>query len=62
MKRLLFCVIALVFVLACGNNDSSSNKDGKSSSKDDNTLRVGTEGTYAPFTFHNKRPINRLRY
>ena len=53
MKRLLFCVIALVFVLAaCGNN---SNKDSKSSSKDDNTIRVGTEGTYAPFTFHNKQ-------
>ena len=56
MKRLLFCIIALVFVLAsCGNNDSSSDKDSKSSSKDDNTLRVGTEGTYAPFTFHNKQ-------
>ena len=53
MKRLLFCVIALVFVLAaCGNNSS---KDSKSSSKDDNTIRVGTEGTYAPFTFHNKQ-------
>lgn len=37
MKRLLFCVIALVFVLAaCGNN---SNKDSKSSSKDDNTIQ-----------------------
>ena len=44
MKRLLLCIVALVFVLAaCGNNSSN------------NTLRVGTEGTYAPFTYHNKK-------
>ncbi|MCH8646503.1 transporter substrate-binding domain-containing protein [Staphylococcus lugdunensis] len=52
MKRLLFTVIALVFVLAaCGNGGSS--KDDKSSS--DKTLKVGTEGTYAPFTYHDKQ-------
>ena len=52
MKRLLFTVIALVFVLAaCGNGGSS--KDDKASS--DKTLKVGTEGTYAPFTYHDKQ-------
>ncbi|QRF17666.1 transporter substrate-binding domain-containing protein [Staphylococcus lugdunensis] len=44
--------IALVFVLAaCGNGGSS--KDDKASS--DKTLKVGTEGTYAPFTYHDKQ-------
>lgn len=57
MKRLLFVALALIFVLAaCGNSGSSDkNSDSKSSSSDKKTLRVGTEGTYAPFTFHNKK-------
>ncbi|WP_126925465.1 transporter substrate-binding domain-containing protein, partial [Staphylococcus epidermidis] len=54
MKRLLLCIVALVFVLAACGNNSSNNKDNQSSSKDKDTLRVGTEGTYAPFTYHNK--------
>ena len=41
MKRLLFVVIAFVFILAaCGNNSS---KD-KEASKDSKTINVGTEG------------------
>ena len=55
MKRLLLCIVALVFVLAACGNNSSNNKDNQSSSKDKDTLRVGTEGTYAPFTYHNKK-------
>ena len=57
MKRLLFVALALIFVLACGNGGSSDkNSDSKSSSSNDSkTLKVGTEGTYAPFTFHNKQ-------
>lgn len=59
MKRLLFVALALIFVLAaCGNGGSSDkNSDSKSSSSnsDSKTLKVGTEGTYAPFTFHNKQ-------
>ena len=59
MKRLLFVALTLIFVLAaCGNSGSSDkNSDSKSSSSnsDKKTLRVGTEGTYAPFTFHNKK-------
>ena len=43
------------FVLAACGNNSSNNKDNQSSSKDKDTLRVGTEGTYAPFTYHNKK-------
>lgn len=51
MKRLLFVMIAFVFILAaCGNNSS---KD-KEASKDSKTINVGTEGTYAPFSFHDK--------
>ncbi len=59
MRRLLFVALTLIFVLAaCGNSGSSDkNSDSKSSSSnsDKKTLRVGTEGTYAPFTFHNKK-------
>ncbi|MCI2947807.1 L-cystine transport system substrate-binding protein [Staphylococcus caledonicus] len=57
MKRLLFVALALIFVLAaCGNGGSSDkNSDSKSSSSDNKTLKVGTEGTYAPFTYHDKQ-------
>lgn len=54
MKRILFTVLTIVLAVtlaACGN----SSNDKKSSSKDDKTLVVGTEGTYAPFTFHDKQ-------
>ncbi len=54
MKRLLLCIVALVFVLAACGNNSSNNKDNQSSSKDKDTLRVVTEVTYAPFSYHNK--------
>ncbi|MEJ7512050.1 transporter substrate-binding domain-containing protein, partial [Staphylococcus lugdunensis] len=39
-----------VALAACGNGSN----DKKSSDKDDKTFVVGTEGTYAPFTFHDK--------
>ncbi|MGL6146738.1 MAG: transporter substrate-binding domain-containing protein, partial [Macrococcoides caseolyticum] len=48
MKKLFAVLTALLFVLAaCGNNEEDTKKDSK-------TLTVGTEGTYAPFTFHDK--------
>ncbi|UBH12560.1 amino acid ABC transporter substrate-binding protein [Macrococcus armenti] len=47
MKKLLALLTAFIFVLAaCGSNESKE--------KDSKTLTVGTEGTYAPFTFHDK--------
>ena len=48
MKRILLTVLTIVLTVAlaaCGNG-SSDNKSSKS--KDDKTLVVGTEGTYAP--------------
>lgn len=48
MKKLFAVLTALLFVLAaCGSNEEDTKKDSK-------TLTVGTEGTYAPFTFHDK--------
>lgn len=59
MKRLLFVALTLIFVLAaCGNSGSSDkNSDSKSSSSnsDKKTLRVGTEGTYAPLLSTTKK-------
>ncbi|WP_278925976.1 amino acid ABC transporter substrate-binding protein [Staphylococcus auricularis] len=58
MKKLiygLFVTLLAVVLTACGNDDSDKDSANKSeSSSDDKTLVVGTEGTYAPFTFHNK--------
>ncbi|OFJ76900.1 amino acid ABC transporter substrate-binding protein [Staphylococcus sp. HMSC056G08] len=53
MKKILLAVFTLVIAVAlaaCGNGSN----DKKSSDKDDKTFVVGTEGTYAPFTFHDK--------
>ncbi|KHD84702.1 amino acid ABC transporter substrate-binding protein [Heyndrickxia ginsengihumi] len=62
MKKYLkwFAIATLVVVLAaCGNGQSSDkNKSSKSDLyskiKDKGVLVIGTEGTYAPFTFHDK--------
>ncbi|WP_026694667.1 amino acid ABC transporter substrate-binding protein [Peribacillus kribbensis] len=62
MKKFLGTLFALMLVLAlaaCGTNDKSKDKDngGKSSYdaiKNKGVVTIGTEGTYAPFTFHDK--------
>ena len=56
-KTFICCFSTYLCVSACGNGGSSDkNSDSKSSSSNDSkTLKVGTEGTYAPFTFHNKQ-------
>ncbi|MDO5375299.1 MAG: amino acid ABC transporter substrate-binding protein [Staphylococcus rostri] len=52
MKKGLFFIIALMVVLAaCGNGSDSKDSSKK---QDDKKIVVGTEGTYAPFTFHDK--------
>lgn len=64
-KKLLFLVVLLVFVIAaCGTttNGSNSKKTSKQDTGPKNLLeqinaegkiKIGTEGTYAPFTFHD---------
>ncbi len=48
MKKLLALLFTALFILsACGGNNS----DKKDSKKE---ITIGTEGTYAPFTFHDK--------
>ncbi|GGE32131.1 amino acid ABC transporter substrate-binding protein [Pullulanibacillus camelliae] len=51
----------LLVIVGCGNN-SSNNADKNNSKKqtllqqikDRGTIKIGTEGTYAPFTYHDK--------
>lgn len=52
MKKFLVLLFAMMMVLAaCGQSKDS--KTDQASNKD-KTLTIGTEGTYAPFTFHDK--------
>lgn len=66
-KSFILSFIALIFILvlsACGsseenagNGDSGSDSDNKNLYKkiqDKGEILIGTEGTYPPFTFHNK--------
>lgn len=66
MKKLLYLVSVAVLLLAlsaCGsgeeNKQSESSKDASGSLydqvKESGVLTVGTEGTYAPFTYHNSQ-------
>ncbi|MGG0719934.1 amino acid ABC transporter substrate-binding protein [Robertmurraya massiliosenegalensis] len=46
----------ICFILtSCGNQDNTDNEDGDllAEVKDSGKLRIGTEGTYPPFSFHN---------
>lgn len=50
---LTIATLATVFlVAACGSSDEGSTLD---QVKKDGVLKVGTEGTYAPFTFHDSK-------
>lgn len=48
MKKLFALVFAALFVLAACGNSGTDKKDGKKE------ITIGTEGTYAPYTFHDK--------
>ncbi|MFD1849903.1 amino acid ABC transporter substrate-binding protein [Oceanobacillus bengalensis] len=64
----LFTVIFISILAACGasgenedttDNDAATNESGESANlydqvMEEGVLTVGTEGTYAPFTFHNE--------
>lgn len=56
MKKLYLAIIS-VLIIALGvtgcSSKASSNKDALSKIKEAGVIRIGTEGTYAPFTFHD---------
>ncbi|QKE73569.1 amino acid ABC transporter substrate-binding protein [Arthrobacter citreus] len=50
-------VLAAGFMAGCNSNkkeDTAKGKDLLTQVKDSGELKIGTEGTYAPFTFHDK--------
>lgn len=51
MKKLIFAT-ALIGLLVLGGCQSGSSE---SDEKDDKVLRVGTEGTYAPFSYRDEQ-------
>jgi L-cystine transport system substrate-binding protein len=62
LKKLSFVFTILIcFVLAvsaCGKDNKKANKAGKNADllqqiKNEGKIQIGTEGTYAPFTFHD---------
>ena len=60
MKKLSILIstllIASIGLVGCGTNSSKSaaSKDLLSKIKSEKKIRIGTEGTYAPYTFHDK--------
>ncbi|HZH58948.1 MAG TPA: amino acid ABC transporter substrate-binding protein [Metabacillus sp.] len=58
MKKLFMSLLTptLIFLLvACGaNQDNTAENTDSQDTQEKEVLRVGTEGTYAPFTFHNE--------
>jgi cystine transport system substrate-binding protein len=53
MKKLYWVLAALIFVLAaCGQDDDNGKK---ASTEKEKVLTIGTEGTYAPFSYHDKQ-------
>ena len=50
VAKLLILVVALVALAACSGGGPSSTLD---QVREDGVLRVGTEGTYSPFTYHD---------
>ncbi|TDM04571.1 amino acid ABC transporter substrate-binding protein [Macrococcus carouselicus] len=50
-KFLMMMLVVVIFLAACGQSDDSKTESKKAADK---VLTIGTEGTYAPFTFHDK--------
>ncbi|TCP29292.1 amino acid ABC transporter substrate-binding protein (PAAT family) [Scopulibacillus darangshiensis] len=60
MKKILTLLMSLSLVIvlaACGNNDDNKSADKSlyDKVKSKGVITIGTEGTYAPFTFHDKK-------
>jgi cystine transport system substrate-binding protein len=49
-----------LLLTACGGGDSDASGAGASSGGSDDVLTVATEGTYAPFSFHDSADGNKL--
>ncbi|WP_433748590.1 amino acid ABC transporter substrate-binding protein [Falsibacillus pallidus] len=61
LKMTLVLALSAMFILAgCGSSDTNKNESANKEDalynkvKKDGVLTIGTEGTYAPFTFHDK--------
>ena len=59
ISLLLVCILS-IGLLGCGNSGQASATDSKSKDllaeiKESGSLKIGTEGTYAPYTFHNDK-------
>ena len=59
MPLLLTFILSIGLFVGCGNsnisNNKTENKDLLSEIKESGTLKIGTEGTYAPYTYHNDK-------
>lgn len=61
ISLLLLGVLSTVFLFGCGNSNNTNNsaqsetKDLLTEIKERGTLQIGTEGTYAPYTYHNDK-------
>ncbi|WP_019153729.1 amino acid ABC transporter substrate-binding protein [Robertmurraya massiliosenegalensis] len=55
ISRIIFFLFLSFLLTSCGNGDNADNGDGDllAEVKDSGKLRIGTEGTYPPFSFHN---------
>lgn len=67
MKKMFFAImlgacVALITACGSGASDNANKQSGSKESgdlwksiQDKGVLTIGTEGTYAPFTFHDKK-------
>ncbi|RYL95005.1 transporter substrate-binding domain-containing protein [Sporolactobacillus sp. THM7-4] len=68
MKKFLFAVLIAVLALslaACGSQSAGSSKSGNNLTdqiKKKGVLKVGTEGTYAPYTYHDPKTDQLVGY
>ena len=59
INLLLVSVLSTIFLLGCGNSNNTANSSKSETTdllaeiKERGTLKIGTEGTYSPYTYHN---------
>jgi len=53
--RIFFSLLLCLLLASCGNQNNADSDEGNllAEVKDGGKLRIGTEGTYPPFSFHN---------